>query len=139
MPKTWKGAVVETVLAAGNLPKGRFVGFDGNLCAQDAKALGVCLADTDQGKYAPVLLDGIAIVETGGAVNQGDAVASDAQGRAVTASAFSVSVPAGATNVTSTAAQPDLVEAGGVLPQAVNGYALDSASGAGEFIRVKLV
>jgi len=65
-----------------------------------------------------------------------------------------VTVPEGATPVTSTAAQPDLSESasstatstgtstatntlsGGVLPVAINGYALDAASQAGDEIRV---
>lgn len=79
-----------------------------------------------------------------------------------------VSVPEGVTPVTSDAAQPDLSESatstatttvtstgtstatstaestitnslsGGVLPVAINGYAMDAASGAGKFIRVRL-
>ncbi len=71
-----------------------------------------------------------------------------------------VSIPAGETNVTSTGAQPALTISasatatgtamntvsasvanslsGGVLPQAVNGYALDASTGSGQFVRVIL-
>ena len=137
--KAYKSALTDSITAQVDLPKGRFIGFDGNLCAQDAKALGVSEADTKAGQQCPVVVYGIAVVETGGAVNAGDAIASDSQGRAVAATAFNVTIDAGATAVTSTAANGDITtESGGVLPQAVNGYALDSASGAGEFIRVVL-
>jgi len=136
-----------TITAAANLVKNRFIGFDGNYCGANQKALGVSEADTDSGKEVPVILNGIALVETGGAVSAGNAVTSDGSGRAVAVSNFSVdvsvTVPAGETPMTSNAAQPNLVEtvtlSGGVLPIATNGYALDSASGAGEIIRVKLI
>jgi len=71
-----------------------------------------------------------------------------------------VSIPTGATPVTSTGAQPTLTVsasataagtatnevtasvsnalAGGVLPQAVNGYAVDASGGTGEFVRIVL-
>lgn len=64
-------------------------------------------------------------------------------------------IPEGSTNVTSTSAQPTVsinasadVDAsatataeitGSVLPEAINGYALDAASGDGDIIRVLLV
>ena len=134
--KTYKPILIDSIIAAVDLVKQRFVGFDGNLCAADAKALGVSDADTKLGQQCPVATHGILLVETGGAVNVGDDVASDATGRAVAATPFSVTVPAGATPVTSDAAQPDLVEAGGVLPQAINGTALDAAAGPGEIIRI---
>lgn len=128
-----------SIQAAADLVKHRFIGFDGNLCAANAKARGVSAADTKSGQMCPLNISGEVLVESGGAITAGAALASDANGKAVTATAFSVTVPAGATAVTSDAAQPNLVEAGGYLPQAVNGYAVDAASGAGEFIRVRFV
>jgi hypothetical protein len=86
---------------------------------------------------APVIVQGIAAVEAGGNIAVGDALAIDATGKVVAATAFSVAVPAGATPVTSDAAQPNLTEAGGVLPQAIVGYALD-AGASGDFVRVLL-
>jgi hypothetical protein len=136
--KTYKTALTDSITAAVDLVKHRFIGFDGNYCGADAKALGVSETDTKAGQQCPVIVYGIALVEAGGAISKGQAVKSDANGKAVAATNFSVSVPAGATTVTSDAAQPDLVEAGGVLPEAVNGYALDDAAGAGEIIRVVL-
>jgi len=141
--KTYQPILTTSITAGADIPKGRFIGFDGGLCGANAKALGVSEVDTKQGQQLPVIVYGIAIVETGGAVSAGAAVTSDSSGRAVAASNVSVTVtvPAGETPVTSTAAQPDLQESisGGVLPQAINGYALDSATQAGQFIRVKLV
>lgn len=128
-----------SILAAADLTQRRFIGFDGNHCGANAKARGVSEADTKTGQMCPINIAGEVLVESGGAFNAGDPIASDANGKAVAATAFSVSVPAGAVAVTSDAAQPNLVEAGGYLPQAVNGYAIDAAAGAGEFVRVRLV
>jgi len=109
--KTYQAILTTSIIAGEDIPKGRFVGFDGRLCGANAKALGVSEVDVNQGQPCPVIVYGIAIVETGGAVSVGDAVTSDNNGRAVVA---------------------------GVDP-VINGYALDSATQAGQFIRVKLV
>jgi len=130
------GAV--SVLAASNLNRQVFIGFDGNVCAANAKALGVTELDTASGEMAGVIFNGIALVKAGAAVAAGAAVVSDASGRAVTASALAFTIPSGSTNVTSTSAQPALSKSGSVLPQAINGYALDAASAADEIIRVLL-
>jgi hypothetical protein len=108
--KTYFPVLTVSFAVASDIPKARFIGFNGALCAQNAKALGVSEVDTKQGQQMPVIVYGIALVESGGAVNVGDAVTSDANGKAVPAE----------TNP-------------------VNGYALDAASGAGEIIRIKLV
>lgn len=122
-----------------SLNKYKFIGFNGQLCAANAKALGILNANSALGEQTPVAVSGIALVLSGGVITVGSAVASDAAGKAVVATPFSVSVPSGATAVTSTAAQPDLTEAGSVLPQAINGYALDAASGPEVLIRILLV
>lgn len=139
MPKTYKPILTDSITAAADIVKYRFVGFDGNLCAANAKAYGASEVDTKAGGQLSVTVAGIALVEAAGVIAAGGAVASNATGQAVAATAFSVSVPAGATAVTSTGAQPDLVEAGGVLPQAINGYAIDAAAAPGDIIRVRLV
>ena len=134
MNPTSKPLLNDTILAAANLTANRFIGFDGNLCGADAKALGVCLQDTLAAAYAPVGVFGILVVETGGYFSAGAAVASDSSGRAVEASpaavssaitadtsvssaitanttvtpTVTVSVPAGETPVTSAGAQPTL-------------------------------
>ncbi len=128
-----------TLLAAAALTKNRFIGYDGNLCAANARALGVSTTDFDSGEEASVAFCGIKIVEAGGAITVGAPVASDSTGRAVAAAALSATVPGTGTAVTSSSAQPAMTIAGGYLPQGLNGIALDAASQAGDFIRIKLV
>lgn len=99
-----------SIKAAVDLVKHRFIGFDGNYCAADAKARGVSAADTKAGQMCPINIAGEVLVETAGAISLGAKVSSDSNGRAVTAGTGEV-----------------------------NGYAIDAAAGAGEFIRVRLV
>lgn len=143
MIKTMKPGVVESIQTQANLVKHRFVGFDGNYCAANAKSLGVSQADIEQDQQCPVTVTGIALIESGGAISVGNALVSGTNGVALAATnlTITVSVPEGSTPVTSDAAQPNLTETitGSVTPQAINGYALDDASASGEIIRVKLV
>ncbi|MBS1562573.1 MAG: DUF2190 family protein [Bacteroidetes bacterium] len=131
-----------TVIAGADVVRNRFLTADGEYCGAGAKALGVTDEKALDGEACPVAIGGIVLVESGDAIVLGAggmvAIKSDSTGRAVPATAFSVTVPGTGTAVTSNAAQPDLTEAGGVLPEIVNGYALDAASGAGELVRVKL-
>jgi hypothetical protein len=130
------GAV--SVLAAANISRQLFVGFDGNICAANAKALGVSEVDTASGEMAGIIFNGVALVKAGAAVAAGAAVVSDSSGRAITATALTFAIPAGSTSVTSASATPALTKSGSVLPQSINGYALDAASAADEIIRVLL-
>ena len=54
-----------------------------NYCAAGAKALGVSDVSTAKGEYAPVAVLGILLIEAAGTIAVGDAVASDAEGKAV--------------------------------------------------------
>lgn len=154
--KTNKPGMVESIVAASNLSKFRFVGFDGNYCAANAKALGVSEVDTNLGEYCPVAVSGIVLIETAGAITAGAAIVASGTGadagKAAAAANLSVSsaitssINAGATQVTSSAANGEIVTStsvntisGSVLSQTINGYALDAAAGAGEIIRIKLV
>ncbi len=76
--------LITSIKAPADITKNLFVGFDGNLCSANAKALGVSNADTDADEQLPVASVGIALVYSGNAVSQGDKVASDANGKAVT-------------------------------------------------------
>src|SRR5574344_1073200 len=105
--KLYKPLLIDSVKATADLPKQRFIGFDGGLCAAGAKAYGVSDVETESGQFAPVGVLGILLVEAGATLTKG-AVTSDATGKAV--------------NTVST--------------DAVNGYALDDASAAGEIIRI---
>ncbi|MFH2032170.1 MAG: capsid cement protein [Bacteroidota bacterium] len=136
--KTEQPLLITSILAAANLTKNLFVGFDGALCSANVKPLGVIAADTLSGEQMPVSVSGITLVFSGAAVALGAPVVSNAAGKAITATAVSVTIPVAATPVTSDAAQPTLVIAGSVLPQVIAGYAVDSASGADELIRVLL-
>lgn len=99
-----------TVEAPVNLLKNRFADFDGSIPAAGAKTLGVVQADTNSGNQVPIMTDGIALVLSGAAVTAKAPVTTDADGKAVPIAAS----------------------------EAVNGYALDSAAGADELIRVVL-
>jgi len=123
MPKI--PGVTVSLTAAVDLAKHLFVGFDGNPCAAGAKALGVVDVETDAGDEAPVVVSGKTLVKLGAGVVAGAALASDATGKAVTATALSAVVPTGAVAVLSSGAEPAMTLAGGVLPQAVNGYAME--------------
>ena len=134
MPETYAPGVIYSIRAAGDLPKARFVGFDGNLCAANAKALGVTQYDFAAGEMAGVIVTGIALVEAGGAISAGQAVTSDAEGKAVPVSQATVTISSGTADAVAGTYNVD----GGVLPQAVNGWALDAATAAGQVIRVLL-
>ncbi|MBU0473104.1 MAG: DUF2190 family protein [Bacteroidetes bacterium] len=134
--KTEQLTLITSITAAATLTKNLFVGFDGALCSADAKALGVCNADTLIGEQMPISVSGIALVYSGGAVTVGTSVSSDSAGKAVASTVLSATVPSTGTAVTSSSAQPEMDIAGSVLPQAINGFALDVASGADELIRV---
>lgn len=107
--KTEQPILITSIKAAAALSKNLFIGFDGSLCDSSAKSLGVCNADTSEAEQAPIMCIGIALVKTSAAISLGASVYSDASG---------------------------LAAASGTI---VEGYALDSASGADELIRVLLV
>lgn len=128
-----------SVLAAADLAKFRFVGRDGNYAQEDGFALGVVNAETGQGKYAPYMYVGIAIVEAAGAISaEAEVAVSDDDGKAKAADALAVEIPSDSTPVTSDAAQPTLDITGGSLPQRIVGVALDAAVNPGDLIRVML-
>lgn len=83
--KTYTPLLIESIKAATNLEQHRFVGFDGNYCQAGAKALGIVDVSTEKDQYAPTAIFGTLIVEAGGTIAVGDAIASDATGKAVKA------------------------------------------------------
>jgi len=106
--KLYKPLLIDSIKAQIDLPKQRFVGFDGNLCGVNKKSLGVCDVETEKNQFAPVGVLGILLVESGSAITQGAKITSDAQGRAIPVTAS----------------------------EEVNGYALDAATASGEIIRI---
>ena len=136
--KTEQPILITSIEAAADIPKNRIVGFDGNFAPIEGKALGVSNADASQGEQMSVVCVGIALIQSAGAIPKGEAVSCTADGKAMAASDLSVSIPSGATPVTSDAAQPTLELSGSQLPEYIVGYTLDEASGADELVRVKL-
>jgi hypothetical protein len=102
--------LITSVTAKVDLAKNLFIGFDGDICANGAKALGVCNTESDLGEQAPIAAKGIALVTTGAAVAVAAKVQSNAAGKAITFAAGEA-----------------------------NGFAMDAASGADELIRVLLI
>ncbi|NLG18932.1 MAG: hypothetical protein GX556_16525 [Fibrobacter sp.] len=150
-----------SIPALVDLDRFLFVGLDGGLCQAGAKALGVCAADTGQGKQAPVDISGILVVRSGPTpFAPGTPMMSDHQGLAIPAIPVAVgatvdttvgvttSLAEGTEPVTSDAATPtvtstataestaDATLAGSVLPEQVNGWALDGSTGLGCLVRI---
>jgi hypothetical protein len=104
--KLYKPILTDSIKAAVNIDKQRFIGFDGNYCTANIKALGVSDVEIESGQFAPVAINGILLVKTAGTISKGSRVASDANG-------FAVAYTTGE----------------------VNGYSLDDAI-SGEIIRI---
>lgn len=109
--KTEQPVLITTIKAVTDLSESKnfFIGFNGELCGDGAKPLGVLNANTLQDEMAPVIASGIALVITASAIAQGDKLQSNEDGKAMT-----------------------------FISGEVSGYALDAAGGAGELIRVLL-
>lgn len=102
------------------------------------QAIGVLQFGIEANRMATVITNpSVALVEAGGNVTIGASAVSDASGKAVEATELSISVPVGATPVTSDAAQPTLVVAGSALTEKILGIFLDSGAD-GDLVRVKL-
>lgn len=106
--KTYKPILISSILAKSNIKKCRFIDFEGNYTTAGIKAYGVSDVESGKDEMLPVGLLGVLLIETGGAITVGAKVTSDSEGRAIAVS--------------------DSEEC--------NGYALDEASAAGEFIRI---
>ncbi len=83
--KHYKPLLIESVQANADLTEHRFIGFNGKHCEAGAKALGVVDVSTEKEQFAPVAIFGILLVDAGGTIALGDAVASDADGKAIKA------------------------------------------------------
>ncbi len=86
MNKAYQPAQALTIKANINLAAFRFIGFDGNLCTANAKAFGVSDKQIYSGENSCIYTLGTIPIETSGAVNLGDDIASDTDGKAKTAS-----------------------------------------------------
>lgn len=130
-----------SVLAAGAITTRRFVGFDGNQASvQGQKVAGVSRETiAAAGEYTSVDVAGTAVVETGGALNPGDTVISDNQGRAIVNSG-ALKIAAGAVAVTSAAANGTADITGSDTPEFICGRVApgQSSTGAGQFVEIIL-
>jgi len=137
MPNQSKPELELTFEAAGNVTRRRAVTFSGaQVTIAGAKVLGVSPDDVTNGDHGVVVASGPTIVEAGGAFAVGASLIADANGRAV-ASSGALSLKAGATAVTSTAAN-GAVLSGGEMPEHVFADALAESSGAGALVEVLL-
>ena len=109
--KTEQPILITSITAKVDLSakKNLFIAFDGDVCGNGAKPLGVLNANIDIQEEAPVLCVGISLVYSGAAISHGDKLQCNASGKAITYSSG-----------------------------AVAGYALDASTGADELIRVLL-
>ena len=126
-----------TLIASGTVVENRAVGFAATQAdTQGQKVIGTAMTAAADGDTYGVVTNGTAIIETGAAVTVGDSIITDTQGRAIPAIGVLI-VTGGAVGVTSSAANGSILE-GADLPEFVFADALQSASGAGEFIEVLL-
>ncbi len=126
-----------SVVATGAITGARGVGFDGaQIATQGAKPMGFANYTAVDGGLLAVVTCGTAIAESGAAITLGAALILDNQGRVIP-STGGLRVAAGATGVTSSAANGAIL-AGGDAPEFVVGDALQPASGAGELIEILL-
>jgi len=105
--KTQQVALTTSVQASAALNRFQFVGFDGGVCGEGAKALGVAEVAAEVGEHASVNALGALLVVAGAPLSVGIDVQSNATGQAIPkTTGFS------------------------------NGYTLDAAHAAGDVIRI---
>lgn len=113
------------------------IGFNGAVASvAGQKVLGVAQRAGELNKANDVVTSGTTLVIAGAAFSKGASLIVDAQGRAI-ATNGPLSVAAGATPVTSSAANGDVLE-GADLPEYVFADALEDASEAGDVVEILL-
>lgn len=138
MAKQSISTLVLTFKASGAVAAYRAVGFGGaQATVQGQKVMGISPRAVASQGISDVNVSGTAVIETGGAFTAGASLIVDSQGRA-RASTGALAVAAGATPVTSGAANGAAVLVGGDLPEYVFADALEESGGIGEFVEVLL-
>lgn len=102
--------------------------------AAGQRVLGIAARGAAIGERFEVIAQGSAVCEAGAALSAGARVMSDASGRVIAATA--IAVKAGATGVTSTAANGSALLDGAEPPLYAFGIALQDAAAAGDLIEV---
>ena len=83
---TYKPGVIVSAPANGDVAAKRFVGYDdAQVASAGAEAKGVTIDGADDGKELAIIISGTALVTSGAAISVGASLASDANGKAVTA------------------------------------------------------
>ena len=81
--KLYKPLLIDSIQALQDLPKQRFVTFEGEVTSVGEKAYGICDVETEEGQFAPVGITGILLIEAGGEITVGAEVTSDSEGKAI--------------------------------------------------------
>lgn len=124
-----------SVVALGAITEFRGVGYDNaQATVQGQKVLGFAHWTASDGDDLTVNCDGTVLAETGGVFSRGDSLIVDAQGRVIK-STGEISVAAGATAVTSTAAYGSILT-GGDMPEYVVADALEDSTAAGQIVEI---
>lgn len=124
-----------TYVAAGAVLAYRGVRFNGaQASVKGQKILGISQRAAANGEASDAVTSGSTTVEAGAAIASGDSLIMDATGRAIPVTG-ALAIAAGATGVTSTAANGNVL-IGGDLPEHVFGDALEVAGAAGDLIEV---
>lgn len=109
--QTEQPLLITTLPVTFNALKNTFVRIEGDVFQGiGGRVLGVITADTNANSNAPVIVSGIALVKTGSAIIKGRSVAHDVNGLAVPCT----------------------------VGDTIAGLALDTATGAGQLIRILL-
>ena len=106
------------------------------IATQGARCAGIAMRPASIGDSFEAAAIGTATCEAGAPITKGQLLQLDNQGRVIPADAATIA--AGATAVTSSAANGAIL-AGGYLPEAVIGRALEAAAAAGDFVEVFLM
>lgn len=85
--ETYHSALTISIKAAEDIPKFRFVNYLGGICGLGERALGVTSLPATTGRQATIETLGTMLVESSEAIARGDALSSDATGKAKVADA----------------------------------------------------
>ncbi|MQY50168.1 DUF2190 family protein [Rhodocyclus gracilis] len=124
-------------LANGAVQEYRAVGFNGaQASAAGQKVLGIAEFSVASGAYGRACRLGTAVAEAGGAFAVETALTVDAVGRVVAAAP--IAIAAGATAVTSAAANGATDITGGDPAQYIVGYAMQAAGASGDLVEIAM-
>lgn len=133
MGKTFKSALTVSFVAAADVLKNRFLGYNGNYAAANSRAYGVTQADTKTGFHCPVDTLGDLVVEAESAIAAGDEVCVGSNGKAKSQLVATGTAQAGAAGTITLAAGASAVD------DFYNGMFLEITSGTGALQRRRIL